>query len=225
VIAGWPFLYPWAIAQPEPKKWYVQAIITFHPWLPIACIFLIAVVEIAYECFDHSSKRVLKKILDHMHKKYFPHETGGLNPNYRITVFKPGWLVRSGSLGVWARSGTMHQKSRLRWNIKQSEDGRFHGIVGNAWATSIFVTIDGLPDYSAGTIKEKDDYLKRTFITQEEVLKLNWTARSYRCLIIKNRSDERVGVLMMESKHPNGLEHITADALTGECEYLQLLLS
>ncbi len=114
--------------------------------------------------------------------------------------------------------------SRVRWSIKKSEAEKYHGIAGYAWALGIFVAIDGLPNYDMCSPAEQLRYLKATFITERDVSKLHWKARSFRGLAVKNQRGEKIGVLMMESKQPSGLAQITAETFSGEAEYLQFLL-
>jgi len=137
----------------------------------------------------------------------------------------PGSILRRSTLGVRARSGGFHKTSRVRWSIKRSEAENYHGIAGHAWALGIFVAIDGLPNYDTCSPSEQQKYLKDTFIGEREVSKLHWKACSFRGLVVKNLRGEKIGVLMMESKQPNGLAQIDAETFSGEAEYLQFLLA
>jgi len=224
LLASWTAIYTWATSYPDPKPWHILALLSFRIWVPIGAALLIVVLEIYLEVKYQASRTVLKKFLDHLHKKYFPHPTGGLNPFCRVTLFTPG-SIRRKSLGVRSRSGGFRRTSKVRWSIKRSEAEDFHGIAGYAWALGIFVPIDGLPDYDNCSPEEKVRYLRETFATEKEVSRLHWKARSYRGLVVKNQRGDKIGVLMMESRQPDGLAHINADTFTGEAEYLQLLLA
>jgi hypothetical protein len=224
VLASWVWVFGWASSYSDPKPWYVLALISFKVSVPLLAAIAVCYLDIAYEFSEHSSKLAFKKLLDHIHRKYFPYSTGGLDPECRVTLFRPG-MVRRRTLGVWARSGGLQMTSKVRWNIKRSESENFHGIAGYAWAVGIFVTIDGLSDYSACSLVEQSKYRKQTFITEKEASKLHWKARAFRCLVIKNYRGDKVGVLMMESKQPGGLNHITSDTLNSEAEYIQLFLA
>jgi len=223
-LAAWTAIYAWAISYADPKPWYVLALVSFKISAPIIAAGMIVILDIYGELKYRSSKALLKNFLDYVHKKYFPHPFGGLDPQCRVTLFAPGSIRRS-TLGVRARSGGLCMTSRVRWSIKKSEAENYHGIAGHAWALGIFVAIDGLPNYDTCSPSEQQRYLRETFITGREVSKLHWKARSFRGLAVKNQRGEKTGVLMMESKQPNGLAQITAETFSGEAEYLQFLLS
>lgn len=224
ILTTWTWIYTWALGHADPKPWYVLALISFKISGPIIAASLIAVIEIWRDLKYRPSRVLLKSFLNYVHKKHFPHRDGGLSPNCRVTLFAPG-TIRRKSLGVKARSGGFKMTSKVRWSIKRSEAEDYHGIAGYAWAQGIFISIDGLPDYSNCTPSQQQHYLRSTFITEKEVSKLHWKARSFRGLAVKNQAGDKVGVLMMESKQPDGLAAISAEALTGEAEYLQFLLA
>jgi hypothetical protein len=224
LLAAWAAIIAWASGHTEPKPWYVLAILSFKLSAPIVAALVIIGLDIYQEVKYQSSKAVLKKFLDYLHRKYFPHPTGGLAPLCRVTLLTPG-SIRRRTLGVKARSGGLHMTSRVRWNIKRSEEEKFHGVAGYSWALGIFVGIDGLPEYDTCSPAEKLKYLRETFIAEKEASKLHWRARSFRSLAVKNQRGEKIGVLMMESKLPQGLTQITAETFSGEAEYLQFLLA
>ncbi len=224
LLASWSHLIRWSEAQPEPKPWYALGAISLRFAIPFALAILLFAADLYQEFRYQASSVVLKRFLDHLHTKYFPYQTGGLDPNFRVTLFTVG-TVRRKSLGVHARSGGLHRTSRVRWSIKRSEAENYHGVAGYAWAVQIFVAIDGLPDYYHGHPHDKETYRQRTFATEEDLERLHWKARSYRGLVVKNQRGDKVGVLMMESKEPDRLASVTADGFFAEAEYLQFLLT
>jgi|SRR6266478_2616733 len=224
LCAAWKPILDWAQGfQGTAVPWYVQGILSFHNIIPITAVGLLLILQVYQEYRDNSPKKLLKRFVDHLHRQHFPEPTGGSNPNYRVTFFSRGRLRRN-SLGVYVRLGSLHPKSRARWDIRRSEAEDYHGVAGFAWAREVFVTIDGLPDYDGGNDNDRANYLSRTFIKQNDVVRLHWKARSYRGLAIKDSKSEKVGVLMMESREPQGLTKITPETLWSEAEYLQFLL-
>ena len=224
LCAAWKSILDWANSFTGPTvPWYVEAILSFHIAVPVIAVCLLAGLQIYQEYRDNASKKLLKRFVDHLHKKHFPEPTGGNDPNYRVTFFTRGSLRRN-SLGVRVRSGSLHPTSRIRWDIKKSEAEDYHGVAGFAWARGVFVAIDDLPDYDGGRQPDRDNYLKRTFIKEQDAKRIHWKARSYRGLAVQNSKSEKVGVLMMESKTPDGLKEITPETLWSEAEYLQFLL-
>ena len=172
LLASWTPLYTWAASQKSPDPWYVQALVSFKIVAPLVAVGFILIADVHQELREQSSRRQLKGVLDHLHKKYFPHPDGGLSPSCRITLFAPGTL-RTRSLGIRARSGGLNMTSRVRWSINRSEKEQFHGVTGYAWATGIFVALDDLPDYDKCSPAEQIKYLHQTFITDREAEKLH----------------------------------------------------
>lgn len=171
---------------------------------------------------DNTHKRNLEKYLELLHEKYFPHEDGGKHHEYRITLFVPNWWNQ---LEAYAKSGNP-PLSGTNYSIKKSENAvekkDYDGIVGRAWGTGVFVAIDNLPDYDKASPFGKEQYAKEIFLSKKKCEKLKWRSRSYRCLVIKNKIGEKVGVLVMESQMaPQGLNKVTAGLLTETAKTLQ----
>lgn len=222
LVAAWRPIVG-AATDASPKPWYDQGILSFQYKVPIALAFGIVLFETWDLWSKYSIEGQLKPFLDHLHEKYFPYPTGGRDPDYRVSFFAPRGL-RTKTLNVVARSGTMMQKASMGWSIRESEAGQYHGIAGYCWATGIFYKETGLPDYDSATPEEKHVYRQKTFAAESDVAKLHWKARGYCSLIVKDRAGERLGVLMMESKVPHGLDDMNADKLRADAEYLQYQL-
>jgi hypothetical protein len=174
-------------------------------------------------------KKSVLRFLNLVHEKHFSHPDGGLHPDYRVTLFKPmAWKklcfekpIIQRFLKFYARSGGTYPKSKVKWSITHSENERFDGITGFAWVNDFVVAYDDLPDY---TIEPKQ-YCVLTHITEEKAKKVRWHARSFRATVLKNKKGEKVGVLMMESVHPEGLKQIKPSTLREESRYFQIFFS
>jgi hypothetical protein len=195
-------------------------------------IFIAGIVILLYICKlikDDLSKATVLRFLNLLHKKHFPHQDGGLHPGYRVTIFRPrgfrqlclGRPIFQKFLKFYARSGGTHPKSRVKWSITSSEVERFDGITGYAWVNDFVVALDNLPDYNS----DPKNYCKLTHITERKAKRVHWHARSFRAVVMKNSKGEKVGILMMESVQPNGLQKITSGTLRDEAQYFQVFLS
>jgi hypothetical protein len=67
-------------------------------------------------------------------------------------------------------------------------------------------------------------YERETFVSEDKAYKLSWKARSFRGFIVRNTRGEKVAVLIMESKKPQGLSAITDAIMQDEATYLQFLV-
>ncbi len=187
-----------------------------YPFICLILVFLLSnirkrIVE------DKSHRGNLQDFLEFIHGNIFPHDSGGNDPNYRITLFVPGKnLLQQKKLKFYARSGKP-PKSKIQWSINKSEYARsekeYDGVVGCAWAKEIFIEIDDLPDYHKCLPIDKQKYIEKSFLDGKRLKKLSWLSRSYRCLVIKNKLGQKVGALMVESKDPDGLKRITSKRL------------
>ena len=197
--------------------------------IPIALASIIILLYLYKMIKEDLPKATVLRFLNLIHEKHFPHPDGGLHPGYRVTIFKPrAWKqmccrrpIFQKFLRFYARSGGTHPKSRVKWSITSSEAERFDGITGYAWVNDFVVSLDNLPDYNT----DPRSYCKLTHVTEKKARRVNWHARSFRATVLKNRKGEKVGVLMMESVQPNGLQKITSGALKDEAHYFQVFLS
>lgn len=212
------------LTQDNANVLFWKHILTFkHPYFYIVlAVFFVVSVIWGWKDKRVTSKYTLENFLEFLHTNYLPHHSGGKNPDCRITVFVPGRYipVRGQYLKFYARSG-LPRKSMSKWSITQSELEKYDGVVGFAWAREYFIAIDDLPDYDGAIPEDKNRYCKEAFVTEERINQLSWKARSFRCLVIKDKSGQKVGALMMESKNPDGLRCIQADTLQEAAKILQ----
>ena len=186
--------------------------------IPILLALSIIVINIRKVLKESVAKKTLHNFLNFLHEKFFPHGFSGLDREFRVSLFIPTrWLrwkiipypCKHRFLVLYTRSGDIFPKSKISWDVTASENqAKFDGIAGYAWATGNFVNKPNLPDYDGGGEAEQNLYLEQTYLSKEKAAKLNVRSRSYQALVIKNRSDEKVGLLMMESEKPAGLDKL-----------------
>lgn len=212
----------------------VSAILALKYWVPLLLVFLIIVLNLVKVSRDAAPKKTIRSFLKLLHETHFPHPSGGLNPQYRVSLFIPTRWPRwkfivyptwHKYLVLYARSGDLFPKTKLKWDITASEEGNYDGIAGNAWVTGVFVDKPALPPFDGGTEADRQQYMRLAFLTPEKAYKLNVRSRSYQALVIKNRVGEKVALLMMECVEPNGLTSLTAEKWGEIAKTLQCLAS
>jgi hypothetical protein len=226
LLASWRYIPDVAEGK---RGVFFDLIKDYKNYIPIIIAVIIILLYIYKLIKDDLSKATVLRFLNLLHKKHFPHPDGGLHPGYRVTIFRPrtfrqpciGRPIFQKFLKFYARSGGTHPNSRVKWSITASEAERFDGITGFAWVNDFVVALDDLPDYNIDT----NDYCKLTYITGKKAKRVNWHARSFRAVVMKNSKGEKVGIIMMESVQPNGLQKITSRTLKDEAEYFQVFLS
>ena len=200
-----------------------EFIINYKFYIGITLIIIFILAKIWKSRKESTSgKTNLQYYVELLHKKYFPHSTGGKDPDSRVTVFVPcrpfpffkKWLK------FYVRSG-LPVRSNARWDIAKSENKNYDGVAGKAWAQEIFLTIDNLPDYNNANKRQKKEYCKKTMITEEKIESVKVKSRSFRCLVIKNKMGKKVGALMMESTNEIGLANIDSGTFTDVAGTLQ----
>ena len=209
----------------ERQEAIVQIFLALRYWVPVLFALFLGTTYLYKHSKEAAPKQTVHSFLNLLHERFFSHEKGGLNPEFRISLFTPtNWArtyglpllqlrypTRHKHLALYARSGDLYPKSKVSWDGTRSETGRYDGIVGYAWATRIFVDIPNLPEYNPAAQAEREDYLARTFLSAEKAKYLNVLSRSFQALVIQNTNGEKVGVLMMESRFPDGLTSISSD--------------
>jgi hypothetical protein len=238
----WTYALSWAADTHQrghnPDNEFAEAlasiILAFKYIVPFLLFALIVIVNLVKVAKDAAPKRTVRSFLKLLHETYFPYTSGGLNPQYRVSLFIPTrwprwkFLIYPTAhryLILYARSGDLFPKTKLKWDITASEEGKYDGIAGNAWVTGIFVHIPDLPPFEEGTEADRQRYMRLAFLTPEKAYKLNIRSRSYQALVIKNRMGEKVALLMMECVEPNGLMSLTAEKWGEIAKTLQCLAS
>lgn len=231
----WTYAVAWANEQQQnrilvsrasnlallPASFFENAFLRLKYPIPIIIAASIIFINIRKVLKESIAKKTMHNFLNFLHEKFFPHGFSGLDKEFRVSLFTPTrWLkwrflpypCLNKYLVLYTRSGDIFPKSKVSWDATTSEnEARFDGIAGYAWATGNFVNKPNLPDFDGGGEAEQTLYLEQTYLSTEKAAKLNIRSRSYQALVIKNRSDEKVGLLMMESEKPDGLESLSVE--------------
>ncbi len=237
ILGSWPSLTKLADNDPawDTIKTILNSLTGSKEYIPIFIAILLAFIQIYKIWAINIPKRKTLYFLKHLHLRYFPCD-GRLepNPDYRVTLLVPKWrfcgqfkwpLIHH-KLVVYARAG-LPKKVKATWSITESENLNFDGICGWVWARDNSARLDNLVDYDhpSTTDDEKKVYQSLTFVTERKISLIKWKARSFRASLIRGKGDQKIAVLMMESKNPTGLSNIDEDALIHEAESFQSLFS
>lgn len=180
-----------------------------------------------------STRRLLSAFLECLHERLFPMGLGRMDTeNYRASIFvpclRPGWRRRfpyflRRHLKLLSRSTLLHPVSRVTWDIDSSSAGKYDGVVGYAYATGLVVSLPDLPDYDHGNEKQRREYCKKTYLTEEKAERLNRRCRIYMASTIIDKRGAAVAVLVLESMFPAGLKKLNEEELDREARHLQKL--
>lgn len=171
-----------------------------------------------------------KNFVDMIHDRYMPDQNGAGNQDdrCRVTILAPRkfficlrpFKVRIGKqLVPLCRSGNKHQRGHNSWSISDDRSNKFDGIAGAAWFSDQTVYEQSLPDITdlkAADPKMINDYCERTHSTREQLSRISWLSRSYYATRIKSGDNQVIGVLVLESLDPKGLERVLKENLRNE---------
>lgn len=218
---------------PEP----VQAILKFLAgrsfalilWLSIG-IFLMRIVN--QQLLERSASfNQVKSVLDSLHKNYFKDVPQEELFQHRATLFKAKKYVlgRLRYLEIFARSGTTFQKSATYFKINDEHESKNEGIAGWAWFTNAMPTVTDLAEWPANpnpNMQEDpvaEEYAKKGKLSVEKASVLNVKSRSVTAIPVRSSSGKKWGVLVVDSRNPNGIStasdkkalvELSADILT-----------
>ena len=165
----------------------------------------------------------IKAVLDSAHKVYFEDVPEDARYLHRVTLFKArrhlrdlgflnsdGWKRR---LRVFARSGTAYQQSKTLFRVDDENEEQNEGIAGRAWFINAQCTVCDLPEWPNGSTAGADPgvgearstYARKSYLSADKAGRLNVKSRSIGAHVVRHRTGDRWGVLVFDSKEPNGL--------------------
>jgi hypothetical protein len=164
------------------------------------------------------NRKEIKHILDSLQKNFFQGIDSEEQFKHRVTLFKAypyrHWYTywpwgRCRYLKVYARSGTRYQHSTTCFKIDDESESGNHGVAGQAWFKDAQVTVSDLPIWPENGTQENEkvcqEYAKKGNITIEVANKLEIKSRSISATVVRNRKGERWGVLVLDSRDPEGV--------------------
>lgn len=133
-----------------------------------------------------------------------------------------GWPRWKRSLKVYCRSGTAYLKSSTRLAIDDDSEIGNEGAAGRSWFTNAQCIVSGLPAWPNPTPADPEndpvcrDYAQRGFMTVKKAASLNVRSRSVSAHVVRTRAGERWGVVVFDSREPEGVSQDAPTALLME---------
>ncbi len=205
-----------AFSQADPENWgepfraHVKFVVEWSP--PILVILALAtfVIKVSREIVDRytSNKEAIKKTLDALQQTFFP-ATEDSYKN-RVTLFKACYnpITRSRFLKIYARSGTSYQKAKIRFPIDDEEEEKNEGVAGRAYFVNSTMVVVGLPEWPSSSDPKNEickEYCKKGYVSYETAINLDVQSRSVAASVVRNKAGERWGVLVLDSREPQGV--------------------
>jgi hypothetical protein len=198
------------------RNWYIPvvAVLAF-------CIFGSKIAQSVLERWTTSHKAI-KAVLDSTHTVYFENAANVDQKNlyqHRVTLFRARCYFRDlplkfwkwqRSLRVYCRSGTQYQHSRVRLWINDDDEFANEGVAGRAWFTNAVCTVPDLPEWPAGCPDPTADpicveYAKQGFMTVAQAASVSVKSRSVSAHVVRTKTGEKWGVLVFDSRDPQGV--------------------
>lgn len=197
----------------EPWRSVLGYVDTYQLGATISLAVLSAVLEYAQEALEGwtPDRRRLKQIVDAIHAAYFkdvPQESLYL---HRVTLFKAGpwWKTRKTRLEIYERSGTAFAHSRTWFSVSDEDEPANQGAAGRAWFVNAQVTITDLPEWpqdpADSALGVKKVYADRGWLPVQKAEQLTVKSRSVDATVLRESSGRRWGVLVVDSREPQGV--------------------
>lgn len=175
-----------------------------------------------------TSHKAIKAVLDSAHRIYFQ-GVAKSDPQdlyqHRVTLFRARryirdlplmkWRLRDWpwwkrGLRVYCRSGTAYQHSRTRLAIDDDNESANEGIAGRAWFTNAAWTVSDLPEWPAEATNPAEDqtcneYAERGYMSVSKAKSVAVKSRSVSAHVVRTKSGEKWGVLVFDSRDPQGV--------------------
>ena len=215
----------WKLIVAEIREYYVPL---------VATLAILALVSKLLQSFLErwtTRSRAIKAVLDSAHRVYFK-SAAQVTPEdlyqHRVTLFRAGkhwrdfpanpftwrgWPSRQWrrSLQLFSRSGTAYQRSTIRLCIDDEHEEANQGVAGRAWFTDAQRTVSDLPEWPVPTPPNPAndpvcvEYASKGFMSVENAAKVRVKSRSICAHVVRTKSGERWGVLVLDSRDPKGV--------------------
>lgn len=166
-----------------------------------------------------NNRKGIKRILDSLQKSFFQDTQSDELFKHRVTLFKacPYYRLlpfgRPRYLRVYARSGTRYQGSKTFFCIDDESETANEGVAGQAWFRDAQVTAPDLKSWPEdGASPNNPDcqaYADGGYMPFEKARTLQIKSRSISATVVRNKNGERWGVLVLDSRDPNGIQLTT----------------
>ncbi len=161
-------------------------------------------------------KAQVKGILDALAETYFKDEPEAQKYFHRVTLFRA--RLRKRFLVAYCRSGVQYQGG-IQWlKINSDNENANEGIAGRAWFTNTTVAVADLPEcpdpWNNGD-QRCQEYVQRGGIPAKKAARLHVKSRSLLATPVRNTKGAQWGVLVLDSREPDGIDAAKQFLATG----------
>jgi len=200
--------YPLAAAEPHRLWQFIhQEFLELFLLLIIVLTLIVIAAKFAQEYLNPESKLRLKAALDLLLDVYF----SGVPPNERYfnraTLFKAN--NGHSKLKPYCRSGTQYQTDIQPLAISDDDEGHNEGIAGQAWFRNANAGTTNLPECPnpwSDNDSSCQSYARQGLLPMQKAMRLHVKSRSLLATPVRNFRGEKWGVLVLDSRNPDGID-------------------
>lgn len=165
------------------------------------------VAKIAQEYLNPESKIRLKATLDAFFEAFFADAPESVRYTNRATLFKAN--SKRTELVPYCRSGTQYQKGIQSFQVNDNNEYANEGIAGQAWFRNTTVGVHNLsecPNPWTDTDQKCQKYAQEGLLPLSKAKGLHVKSRSILATPVRDFHGNQWGVLVLDSRKPNGVD-------------------
>ncbi len=177
----------------------------------LAVIAVLAVASLVAEFVEErvraGDRTKLRNMLDTLHAVSLAGVPENERHRNRVTLFKAN--RQQTLLEPFCRSGTQYQRRIQSFTISDDAEGDNEGIAGKAWCENATAVRTHLPDCPTPCQPGNDrceQYATEGLLPIEKAARLNVRSRSILATPVRDSRGNRWGVLVLESRRPDGID-------------------
>ena len=168
----------------------------------------IIVAKATQDWLTRSDITRLKSMIDSLHAAYFVGVPEVERYHNRVTLFKAN--RRRTALEAICRSGTQYPRGIQPLLVSDDAEAANEGVAGHAWFTNSTVCRTNLPDCASPCVDTNADcqlYAHEGLLPITKARNLHVRSRSLLATPVRDRAGNRWGVLVLDSRRPDGIDN------------------
>lgn len=212
--------------RPEDPIWRALFDLAKAKDLAIYITFIVAqlAAKITDDYLENHPKDLRKKILENLHRHQFRDKADSA-VNYRVTLFKHTRWFFWQWLCIDSRSGKLYDRSKISFRIDDNDETKNQGIAGLIWLKQNFISKSNLPDWQENDRERSRTYASESLLPLDKARRLKIKCRSICGSVVKDSGGKLWGVLIIDSRLPDGIDHLKASDLMPHLEMLGTILN
>jgi hypothetical protein len=178
-----------------------------YVWIILVLGVLVVFSKLAQEFLDPVAKVRMKATLDAFFATYFSHVPESDQYTNRITLFRAN--LNRDQLEAFCRSGTQYQRGIQPLKINTDMEEGNEGVAGQAWFRNTTVTVLNLPECPLqwdSNSQVCQHYVREGLLPEKKAEKLKVKSRSLVATPVRDFKGNQWGVLVIDSRRPDGID-------------------